>query len=176
MGLILFINIVNIAPTSPNKNGSEQVGDESVMKEITTSYANKLSPTSLTKANLWKLDAIVPNDVNYDVWLPLALVLEGVDSVLRDDSWMIHGVFIFLYKWSPSVSLLKKDLSCVPLWVKFHDVPLVVYTSDGLSLIATKIAFGRHLEEIHTLRTQFRKKGDKIATLLEDTQELEYSA
>ncbi|GKB88123.1 hypothetical protein Tco_0960395 [Tanacetum coccineum] len=51
------------------------------------------------EANLHKLDANVPNDADFDIWLPLALVYE----------------------------------------VKFHDVPLVVYTSDGLSLIATKI-------------------------------------
>ncbi|GKA76312.1 ribonuclease H-like domain-containing protein [Tanacetum coccineum] len=65
---------------------------------------------------------------------------EGVDPVLRDGSWMIREVDIFLNKWSPSVSLLKEDLSRVPVWVKFHDVPLVAYTSDGLSLIARKIA------------------------------------
>ncbi|GKD76674.1 zinc knuckle CX2CX4HX4C containing protein, partial [Tanacetum coccineum] len=51
---------------------------------------------------------------------------------------MIRRVPIFLNKWSPSVSLLKEELSRVPVWVKFHDVPLVAYTSDGLSLIATK--------------------------------------
>ncbi|GJW45599.1 zinc knuckle CX2CX4HX4C containing protein [Tanacetum coccineum] len=53
---------------------------------------------------------------------------------------MIHGIPIFLNKWSPSVSLLKEELSRVPVWVKFHDVPLVAYTSDVLSLIATKIS------------------------------------
>lgn len=31
------------------------------------------------------------------------------------------------------MSLLKEELSCVPVWVKFHDVHLVAYTSDGLS-------------------------------------------
>ncbi|GJV50422.1 nucleic acid-binding, OB-fold protein [Tanacetum coccineum] len=64
---------------------------------------------------------------------------EGVDSVLRDGPWMIRGVPLFLNKWSPSVSLLKEELSCVPVWVKFHDVLLVTYTSDGLSLITMKI-------------------------------------
>nr|GEX41570.1 hypothetical protein [Tanacetum cinerariifolium] len=34
--------------------------------------AHKLSPTSSTKATLRKLDADVPNDVDYDIWLPLA--------------------------------------------------------------------------------------------------------
>ncbi|GKC29268.1 zinc knuckle CX2CX4HX4C containing protein, partial [Tanacetum coccineum] len=64
---------------------------------------------------------------------------EGVDSVLRDGPWMIREIPIFLNKWSPTVSLLKEELSRVPVWVKFHDVLLVAYTSDGLSLIATKI-------------------------------------
>ncbi|GJY13533.1 putative reverse transcriptase domain-containing protein [Tanacetum coccineum] len=36
-------------------------------------------------------------------------------------------------------SLLKEELSHVPVWVKFYDVPLVVYISDGLRLMATKI-------------------------------------
>ncbi|GJW10216.1 protein kinase, ATP binding site-containing protein [Tanacetum coccineum] len=51
---------------------------------------------------------------------------------------MIRGILIFLNKWSPCVSLLKEELSRVPLWLKFHDVVLVAFISDGLSLIATK--------------------------------------
>ncbi|GJZ50703.1 zinc knuckle CX2CX4HX4C containing protein [Tanacetum coccineum] len=113
-----------------------------VLKEILASYANKLSPTSLTNANLQKLDANVPN-VDYDVWLSLAsvhefLVTKGVDSVLRDGPWTIRGVPIFLNKRPPSASLLKEDLSRVLVWVKYHDVSLVAYTSYGLSLIAMK--------------------------------------
>ncbi|GJV26292.1 protein kinase, ATP binding site-containing protein [Tanacetum coccineum] len=65
--------------------------------------------------------------------------VEGVDLVLQDGPWIIHGILIFLNKWSPSVSLLKEELSRVPLWVKFYDVVLVAYISDGLSLIAMKI-------------------------------------
>nr|GEV14076.1 hypothetical protein [Tanacetum cinerariifolium] len=33
----------------------------------------------------------------------------------------------------------REELSCVPVWVKFLDVLLVAYTSDGLRLIAMKI-------------------------------------
>ncbi|GJY14694.1 hypothetical protein Tco_0385116, partial [Tanacetum coccineum] len=44
------------------------------MKEAPTSYANKLSPT--IKANFRKLDANVPNDADFDIWLPLASVSE----------------------------------------------------------------------------------------------------
>ncbi|GJZ92329.1 ribonuclease H-like domain-containing protein [Tanacetum coccineum] len=150
----------NISIGTTNET-TDLVGDE-VMKEIPASYANKLIPTSLTKANLQKVDADVPNVANYYVWLPLASVheekyglkrltlvkgiffykfssTEGVDSVLRDGPWMILGVLIFLNKWSPFVSLPKEDLSRVPVWEKFHDVLLVAYNSDGLILIATKI-------------------------------------
>nr|GEU68367.1 hypothetical protein [Tanacetum cinerariifolium] len=101
-----------------NNSNHIEVGHESAMKKTPTSYVNKLSHISLTKANLCKLDA---------------------SCQMMDGPWMIRGALIFLNNWSPSVSLLKEELSRVPVWVKFHDVPLVAYTSDGLSLIAMKI-------------------------------------
>ncbi|GJU91396.1 hypothetical protein Tco_1303819 [Tanacetum coccineum] len=52
---------------------------------------------------------------------------------------MIRGIPIFLNKWLPSVSLTKEDTSKVLVWIKMHDVPLAAYTSDGLSMIATKL-------------------------------------
>ncbi|GJW47492.1 hypothetical protein Tco_0079138, partial [Tanacetum coccineum] len=59
-----------------NDSNPIEVSHESAMKETPISYANKLSPTSLTKANLRKLNANVPVDDDYDVWLPLASVNE----------------------------------------------------------------------------------------------------
>ncbi|GJU19667.1 putative ribonuclease H-like domain-containing protein [Tanacetum coccineum] len=81
--------------------------------EFLSSYAIKLSPMYLTKANLRKLEVNVPNYADYNVWLPLASVHE-----------MIREIPIFLNNWSPSMSLLKEDLSRIPVYVKFHDVPL----------------------------------------------------
>ena len=52
---------------------------------------------------------------------------------------MIQVTPIFLNKWSPFVSLTKEDLSKVPVWVKMYDVVLAAYTSDALSMIATKL-------------------------------------
>nr|GFA22267.1 hypothetical protein [Tanacetum cinerariifolium] len=51
-----------------------------------------------------------------------------------DNSWSP----IYLNKWSLLVSLLKEELSCVPVWVKCYD--MVAYTLDRLSLIASKIS------------------------------------
>ncbi|GJS74284.1 hypothetical protein Tco_0707125 [Tanacetum coccineum] len=63
------------------------VGNERATNEISSSYGNKLKPTSVTKANLRILDATVPNDADDDVWLPLASVYEILDGklVLGDD-------------------------------------------------------------------------------------------
>ncbi|GKE12681.1 zinc knuckle CX2CX4HX4C containing protein [Tanacetum coccineum] len=64
-------------------------------------YANKLSPSVSTKANLWKMDANVPNDADYDVWLPLASVHE-VNDIMKNS---FYGYFIgkrltfFVVEW-----------------------------------------------------------------------------
>nr|GEW47057.1 primary amine oxidase-like [Tanacetum cinerariifolium] len=136
----------SVVPLSPTQNRSEQVCNEQAMNDIPSSYANKLSHTSLTKANLRKLETNVPNDADYDVWFPLDLVHE-----------------------SPSVSLLKEELLLVPVWVKFHDVPLVAYTSNGLILIAMKIVTAvpnikgtRYTKE--TIRVEYKWEPPRCST------------
>ncbi|GJS03064.1 hypothetical protein Tco_0319572 [Tanacetum coccineum] len=66
-----------------NDGNPNEVDLKSVMKEAPSTYANKLSLTSLTKANLQKLDANVPNDADFDIWLPLASVHEGRSNYVR---------------------------------------------------------------------------------------------
>ncbi|GJW34268.1 reverse transcriptase domain-containing protein [Tanacetum coccineum] len=60
---------VDVSSEAPNINGQS-------INVVPLSYANNLSPKSLTKANLQKLEANVPNGADYDVWLPLASVHE----------------------------------------------------------------------------------------------------
>ncbi|GKA86532.1 hypothetical protein Tco_0808243 [Tanacetum coccineum] len=59
---------------SANKNRGKQV--ITPVNVSPTSYATKLSLPCATMDNIQKLEANVPNDVDYDVWLPLASVLE----------------------------------------------------------------------------------------------------
>nr|GEV62499.1 hypothetical protein [Tanacetum cinerariifolium] len=40
---------------------------------------------------------------------------------------------------SPSSKLSKEELSFVPVWIKFHGVPILAFTADGLSVIATRL-------------------------------------
>ncbi|GJX25830.1 hypothetical protein Tco_0232126 [Tanacetum coccineum] len=50
-----------------NDDKANEADLEFVMKEAPTSYPNKLSSTSLTKANLHKLAANVPNDTDFEL-------------------------------------------------------------------------------------------------------------
>ncbi|GKA72450.1 hypothetical protein Tco_0778666 [Tanacetum coccineum] len=103
MGRTSYINV--LSSSSLNLNGiAKKVGDELVepINECPSIYSIKLSSTSSIMATLRKLDANVPNDADYDIWLPKASVHEGIDLMLRDGSWMIIEVPIFLNKQSPS--------------------------------------------------------------------------
>nr|GEV86554.1 hypothetical protein [Tanacetum cinerariifolium] len=42
-------------------------------------------------------------------------------------------------KWHPDENLLKEDVSIVLVWVKLHGVPVMTFSKDGLSAIATKL-------------------------------------
>ena len=64
---------------------------------------------------------------------------KGLDDVLEEGPWMIRNIPIILKPWTMDTNLLKEDLTRVPVWVKLHDVPMAVFSEDGLSLIATKI-------------------------------------
>nr|GEX08754.1 hypothetical protein [Tanacetum cinerariifolium] len=69
----------------------------------------------------------------------------------------------------------------------YDEDPYNEYRFDDCGLIDAQMAFAnafdislhafeKHLKDIHTLWTQFGKKRDRIATLLEDTQDMAYSS
>ncbi|XP_021991414.1 uncharacterized protein LOC110888182 [Helianthus annuus] len=71
---------------------------------------------------------------------------EGMMKVLEGGPWLIRKMPLFLNKWSPKVSLKKEGIKTIPLWVKLHNVPIAVYTDDGLSLLASKIGVPKKLD------------------------------
>ncbi|GJX69864.1 zinc knuckle CX2CX4HX4C containing protein [Tanacetum coccineum] len=63
----------------------------------------------------------------------------GLEAILEGGPWLVHNSLIILTKWSMDTRLLKEELTRIPIWVKFHDVPIQVFEEDGISLIATFI-------------------------------------
>ncbi|GKA56453.1 zinc knuckle CX2CX4HX4C containing protein [Tanacetum coccineum] len=68
---------------------------------------------------------------------------ESMDRVLENGPWLIKMVPLILNVWSPDSDLFKAEIKKVPVWVKFHHVPIVAYSEVGLSLITTQV--GKHL-------------------------------
>nr|GFA48057.1 hypothetical protein [Tanacetum cinerariifolium]GFA54176.1 hypothetical protein [Tanacetum cinerariifolium] len=52
---------------------------------------------------------------------------------------MIRNQPLILTKWTPNLALSKNEVTKVHVWVKIHKVPVVAYSEDRLSLIATQI-------------------------------------
>nr|GEV64048.1 probable inactive poly [ADP-ribose] polymerase SRO5 isoform X2 [Tanacetum cinerariifolium] len=57
----------------------------------------------------------------------------------ENGTWFIRPAHIILKKWTPNANVLKEDLNLVLIWVRFHDIPIVGFTVDGLSVMATKL-------------------------------------
>ncbi|GJX55484.1 zinc knuckle CX2CX4HX4C containing protein [Tanacetum coccineum] len=98
-----------------------------------------MTPTEVTARNTNEVTHVATNTSNGSSVNPTTTTGHSSHTPVNSGPWVIHGIPIFLNKLSPSVSLLKEELVHVPVWVKFHDVPLVAYPSDGLSLVATKL-------------------------------------
>ncbi|GJX91611.1 putative reverse transcriptase domain-containing protein [Tanacetum coccineum] len=64
---------------------------------------------------------------------------DGLDDVLEGGPWMIRNSPIILKEWTMKTSLHKEELTSIPVWVKFHDVPIQNFEEEGISLIATYI-------------------------------------
>ncbi|GJV17146.1 hypothetical protein Tco_1362469 [Tanacetum coccineum] len=63
----------------------------------------------------------------------------GLEQVLEQGPSLIRNQPLILTKWTPNLALSKDKVTKVPVWMKIHKVPVVAYSEDGLSLIATQI-------------------------------------
>ncbi|GJQ94485.1 hypothetical protein Tco_0005624 [Tanacetum coccineum] len=63
----------------------------------------------------------------------------GMEQVMEKGPWMIRNQPLLLNKWTPNLALSKDEVKKVPIWVKIHKIPVVAYSEDGLSLIASQI-------------------------------------
>nr|GEW99676.1 hypothetical protein [Tanacetum cinerariifolium] len=64
---------------------------------------------------------------------------KGLEQALKHGPWLIRNVPLILTKWTPKMTISKDQVTRVPVWVKFHKVPVVAYSEDDLSLIATQV-------------------------------------
>ncbi|KAG5526205.1 hypothetical protein RHGRI_032471 [Rhododendron griersonianum] len=53
--------------------------------------------------------------------------------------WKKYGKLLVLKKWSPQMTLVKEQLTRIPIWVHLNNVPLELWSAAGLSFIASPI-------------------------------------
>ncbi|GKD46443.1 reverse transcriptase domain-containing protein, partial [Tanacetum coccineum] len=70
---------------------------------------------------------------------PVFSSMDGLDLMLENSLWFIRNNLLILKKWNLDVNLLKEYVVNVSFWVKLHGGPVIAFSEDGLSVIATKL-------------------------------------
>nr|GEU78974.1 putative ribonuclease H-like domain-containing protein [Tanacetum cinerariifolium] len=68
------------------------------------------------------------------------LVAYPIVILLRTTMLVVNSQCVIdLKKWTPYANIMKEDVCNIPLWVTFHDISILMFTKDELSVIATKL-------------------------------------
>nr|GEU68456.1 hypothetical protein [Tanacetum cinerariifolium] len=64
---------------------------------------------------------------------------DEMDTMLEIDPWFIRNTSLILKKWTSNANLLKEDVGNVLVWVKLHNVPITMFSEDGLNTIVVEV-------------------------------------
>ncbi|KAL0292093.1 UNVERIFIED_CONTAM: hypothetical protein Sradi_7002700 [Sesamum radiatum] len=65
--------------------------------------------------------------------------LAAMEEVIEGGPWLFHGQAIVLQKWEPGMVLRKLQHTQVPVWIKLRHLPVELWTTDGLSIVASGV-------------------------------------
>ncbi|KAK4382280.1 hypothetical protein Sango_2887100 [Sesamum angolense] len=65
--------------------------------------------------------------------------MAAMEEVLEEGPWLYLGQPIVLQKWEPGMVLRKLKHTEVPVWIKLRHLPVELWTTDGLSTVASGI-------------------------------------
>ncbi|GJT43502.1 reverse transcriptase domain-containing protein [Tanacetum coccineum] len=148
------VSYINVVPTEPiTLAGNGVVSFASLVKNEAVTNNVKFRSLDSDKPNNAKAEVKIPKASILDVHSRFRFSLygyfgffffkfasiEGMIGVLKNGPWFIRPAPIILKKWTPNANVLKEDHNSVLIWVRFHDIPIVAFTADGLSVMATKL-------------------------------------
>lgn len=86
------------------------------------------------------------------------LLFEGekFHQLLESGPWHFGGKLLILNLWHPHLKLEKDQLSTVPLWVHFYNIPIELWTGPGFSYIASSVGRPLYVD-------QFTESGKRIS-------------
>ncbi|KAF9613676.1 hypothetical protein IFM89_009639 [Coptis chinensis] len=65
--------------------------------------------------------------------------LEDRQRALESGPVFVAGRIFIIRPWSEDLETDRDNLKTVPIWVKFHDVPQILWTKHGMSFIASRL-------------------------------------
>lgn len=74
--------------------------------------------------------------------------------VLDLGPWFFAGKLLILQKWHEGLQLSKVKLSRIPVWVKFYNVPLNLWTNEGFSYVASAVGVPLYLDDATESRSR----------------------
>ncbi|GKB25247.1 zinc knuckle CX2CX4HX4C containing protein [Tanacetum coccineum] len=89
--------------------------------------------------NTWSKFGLVKSMMTKGIFFFMFSFKDEMESMLENGSLLIIIVLLILRKWTPNVNIMMEDVCNILIWEKFHDIPIIVFTEDGLSAIATKL-------------------------------------
>ncbi|XP_039056026.1 uncharacterized protein LOC120198847 [Hibiscus syriacus] len=70
------------------------------------------------------------------------------DWVLDNGPWHIQNKPLLLRKWEPNLQKLNLNLMSIPIWVQLYNVPLELFSRNGLSYIASVVGHPLYMDSI----------------------------
>ncbi|GKB68887.1 copia protein [Tanacetum coccineum] len=123
-------------------NGADVVGKRIAYHVVENYVKNTWSKYELVKS--------MTNSTNRLFFLKF-ISKDRMDAMLKYGPWFIRNILLILKKWTPDANLLKEDVGNVPVWVKFHNVPITTFSEDGLSAIETKLVESTIMVDVQKL-------------------------
>ena len=79
---------------------------------------------------------------------------EARDWVMNAGPWHLAGRPFILRAWKPGMDMLNIQLSSIPIWVRFYNIPPEYWTSTCLGHIASTIGIPLHLDPLTENQTK----------------------
>ena len=70
------------------------------------------------------------------------------DWVLENGPWYMAGRPIIIRLWKPGMDMLNVQITSLPIWVKFFNIPLEYWTVTSLGYIASVVGIPMHLDTL----------------------------
>ena len=74
--------------------------------------------------------------------------LDARDWVMNSGPWHLAGRPFILRSWRPGMDMLNIQLTSIPIWVKFFNIPLEYWTNTSLGYIASVVGNPLHLDTL----------------------------